>query len=168
MIMNLQFYLEKLNDSDEFGDFIRENPKAYFCSGFFVIDKEKNDNKTHLDFFNPNNGNIFSFQLEEEIKVVSLENSSNRVLEEISRETEVEFMEIEKLILAEMEKQKVNGKIQKIILSIQKNSGETLLAGTVFLSMFGLLKVSISIPKGEIKEFEKKSFFDIVSFGKKK
>ena len=132
MIMNLQFYLEKLNDSDEFGDFIRENPKAYFCSGFFVIDKEKNDNKTHLDFFNPNNGNIFSFQLEEEIKVVSLENSGNRVLEEISRETEVEFMEIEKLILAEMEKQKVNGKIQKIILSIPQDFKKITSLSTIF------------------------------------
>lgn len=49
--MKLQFYLEKLHNSDEFEKFVEENPKAYLCSGFIVIDKEGKDNKQHFDFF---------------------------------------------------------------------------------------------------------------------
>ena len=51
--MNFQFYLEKLKKSDEYKKFIRENPGAYFCSGFFSIDKTGNDNKQHFDFYVP-------------------------------------------------------------------------------------------------------------------
>ena len=38
--MNLQLYLEKLKSSGVFKEFMKENPKAYLCSGFFTIDKE--------------------------------------------------------------------------------------------------------------------------------
>ncbi len=51
--MKLQFYLEKLQASENFEKFRKENPKAYLCSGFFVIDREGKDNKQHFDFFVP-------------------------------------------------------------------------------------------------------------------
>ena len=51
--MNLQFYLEKLFASDEFKKFKKENKDAYFCSGFFSIDKQGRDNQQHLDFYIP-------------------------------------------------------------------------------------------------------------------
>jgi len=38
--MNMQFYVEKLSHSEEFKEFMKKNPDAYLCSGFFVIDKE--------------------------------------------------------------------------------------------------------------------------------
>ena len=52
--MNLQFYLEKLYSSEEFKKFKRENPYAFLCSAFFIIDLEniKNpSNKQHFDFY---------------------------------------------------------------------------------------------------------------------
>ncbi|GAF78191.1 unnamed protein product [marine sediment metagenome] len=55
--MNLQFYLEKLHASENFKNFIKENPDAYLCSGFFVIDKEGKDNKQHFDFWVPSLSN---------------------------------------------------------------------------------------------------------------
>lgn len=51
--MNLKFYLEKLHASEEYKNFMRENPKAYLCSGFFIIDKVGNDEKKHFDYFIP-------------------------------------------------------------------------------------------------------------------
>ena len=54
--MNLQFYIEKLEHSEVFKKFIKDNSKAFLCSGFFVIDKEgKEDDKIHLDYFVPEN-----------------------------------------------------------------------------------------------------------------
>ena len=49
--MNLQFYIEKLENSDVYKDFVKKNKNAYFYSGFFSIDKEGKDNQVHLDFF---------------------------------------------------------------------------------------------------------------------
>ncbi len=52
--MNFQFYLEKLENSDVFKNFKKQNPDAYLCSGFFVIDKQAGkNNQQHLDFFIP-------------------------------------------------------------------------------------------------------------------
>jgi len=47
--MNLSTHLKKLKSSEQFKRFIKENPKAFLCSGFFVIDKEGTDNKKHFD-----------------------------------------------------------------------------------------------------------------------
>ena len=51
--MNFQFYLEKLYSSAIFKNFMKENQKAYLCSGFFTIDKEGKDNQIHVDFYIP-------------------------------------------------------------------------------------------------------------------
>ncbi|MFQ5531774.1 MAG: hypothetical protein ACE5ES_04125 [Candidatus Nanoarchaeia archaeon] len=172
--MNFQFYVEKLNHSDSFKDFIKENPKAYPCSGFFTIDLEniqKPDNKQHIDFFLPEKKEIVSFQLENECKIVPVENFDKEgkfKFEKISLDNNFEFGEIESLILDEMEKQKIKNKIQKIILSLQNKEGRDYFIGTIFISGFGLVKVRIDLKEMKITDFEKKSFMDMVNVFKKK
>ena len=71
--MNLQFYLEKLHSSEDFQEFEKENPKAYICSCFFILDKENKNNKVHFDYFLPEGKKIISFQLESGIQKIPLE-----------------------------------------------------------------------------------------------
>ena len=165
--MNIQFYMEKLSLSEEFKKFMKENKDAYLCSGFFVIDKDtKNpDNKQHFDYYVPSSKKIFSFQLEDEIKIVPIDTLNKEVPEKISKH-EFDFDEIEKIIEEEMEKQNVKSKIQKIILSLQNIKGRDYLICTVFISMLGILKVKINLSTEEVTEFEKKSFFDIMKVKK--
>ena len=165
--MNLGFYMEKLHSSDKFQTFLRENPSAYLCSGFFVIDMEKKDNKVHFDYLNPKNDKISSFQMDNGIKVVNLEQTDERVFEGISDSIEIDFDELQKIIEGEMKRNNVKSRIQKIMLSLQKNNGQTQLVGTVFISTLGMIRVNISLPEKKITEFEKKSFFDIVNVFKK-
>ena len=166
--MNIQFYLEKLHDSDNFKNFVKENSDAYFCSGFFVIDKEGKDNKIHLDYFLPKERKIISFQVEEEIQQVPVEIFDKRIPEKISINQDFEFEDIEMLINDEMEKQGVKNKIQKIIISLQNLKGRDFLVVTVFVSMLGILKINISLSDKKVVSFEKKSFFDIMNVLKKK
>jgi len=100
--MNLQFYLEKLFNSEEFKSFMKENKEAYFCSGFFVIDKDGNDNKQHIDYFVPSSGKTFSFQMEEEIKLIPLEQADVKIPEKIPESLDINLDYVEKLILGEM------------------------------------------------------------------
>lgn len=168
--MNIKFYSEKLSSSEEFKNFMKENPDAYLCSGFFIInknDKEKNDNQIHFDYFIPKEKKIHSFQLENGIKLVTLEKIDEKIPEKISGEFEFEFEEIEKIIEERMKKESLKNKIQKIMLSLQKIDGKNCIIATVFISMLGMLKVDISLPDREITNFEKKSFFDIMKIKKK-
>ncbi len=162
--MNYQFYLEKLHSSKIFKDFMKENPKAYLCSGFFTIDKDKEakDNQRHLDFYVPNIKEIFSFKLEKEIEKVPVETSTKKIPSEIKPNFDFKFEEIEKIIVDEMKKRKVTNKLQKMILSLQNIGGRVALVGTVFISRFGLLRIHIDLEKKNISLFEKKSFFDLI------
>ncbi len=171
--MNLQLYLEKLKSSGVFKEFMKENPKAYLCSGFFTIDKEGQDNQRHLDFYIPEKGEIFSFKFEESGKIekIPVEMINKKIPGKIKSEKSFnfDFRDIEKMIISEMELQNLKNKLQKIIISLQNYEEKNLLVCTVFVSMLGLLKINIDLEgkegKPEIKSFEKKSFFDLLRKG---
>lgn len=186
--MNSHFLLEKLESSDEYKRFIKENPKAYLCSGFFIIDMDKNpENKYHFDFYVPENKKTFSFELEkgnlqrvlpnssnstevEGIKLVPLERNDEKVLEKVSMVHHFDFDELKEKTLDEMASRNITNKIQKLIFSLQSKNKEDVLLGTIFVSGFALLKFDFDIKTKKITNFEKKSFFDmmkIVKTGKK-
>lgn len=164
--MNLQFYEEKLNDSEIFGEFKRENPKSYLCSAFVIIDKEGKNNKVHLDYA-ADGGKIFSFQMEDEVKKVPLESTGEQTPENLTLDYDVNFGEIEELIAEKMKSENAGTKIQKIIFSIQKFKGNDVIAGTVFIPVMGMIRIRIEMPSKNITEFEKKSLMDIIKVMKK-
>lgn len=160
--MNFQFYWEKLQASNEFRKFVKENPKAYFCSGFFIIDKEGIDNQRHIDFFEPEKKRISSFKLGEKIEILSSDIIPAQIPLKIDSKINFEFDKIENIVLKEMEKNNVKNKLQKIMISLQKFKGKEMLLCTVFVSMLGILKIYIDLKKNKVVLFEKKSLFDIV------
>lgn len=160
--MNFHFYLEKLHSSDIFKKFMKENSKAYLCSGFFTLDKEGKDNQRHLDFYVPDMKKMFSFKLEEKIEKMPVEMINKKIPSEIKPNFDFDFEEIEKIILDEMKKQNIINKLQKIIFSLQKLDGKNALVCTVFISMLGLLKINIDLKEKTVILFEKKSFFDLM------
>ncbi|MDP7520641.1 MAG: hypothetical protein QF567_00190 [Candidatus Pacearchaeota archaeon] len=167
--MNFKFYLEKLHNSEKFKEFIRENKEAYLCSGFFILDKTEKGDKSHLDFYVPSKEKMFSFQLEDGIKLVPVEIFDKKIPEKISDNSDFNFEDMENLINYRMEKENIKNKTQKIMFSLQKSKGSEFLIGTVFISMMGLLKVNIDITNKKITNFEKKSFLDMMNItGKKK
>ena len=166
--MNSQFLLEKLEDSDEYRKFIEENPTAYLCSGFFIIDFDKNpENKYHLDFYVPSDKKTFSFELENGVKLIELEREDEFVLEKVSMKNHFDFEELKEKILNEMAAKNITNKIQKMIFSLQNKEGGDVLFGTIFLSGLGLIRVDIDVGKNQITDFEKKSLFDMMKIVKK-
>ncbi len=161
--MNSQFLLEKLKNSKEYQEFIKENPDSYLCSGFFAIDFENEaGNQYHFDFFVPESGKSFSFEMETEIKLIPLERYG-QVLEKLDMKNHFDFDWIEKIISAEMEMQKVRNKIQKMIFSLQNAKGKDMLLGTIFVSGFGIVKANIDLGEKRVTDFEKKSFWDMLN-----
>lgn len=168
--MNFQFYIEKLKESEEYKKFIKQNPKAYLCSGFFVIDIEAKDkeDKQHLDFYIPEKNEIISFQLEENCKKVPVEQKNTQKLSKLNEKINLDFDEVIEEINKKFEKENIKNKIQKILFSLQNIKEKNLLIGTIFITNYGLVKLHFDIEKNKITEFEKKSFFDMLNFMKKK
>jgi hypothetical protein len=166
--MNSQFLLEKLEDSEEYKKFMKEHPDAYLCSAFFILDFEQNpENKYHFDYYLPSSKKTFSFEMENEIKLVPLERYDEKVLEKVSSDKHFDFDDIYDKIMKEMEIQKINNKILKMIFSLQNFEGKDTLFGTIMLSGLALLKMTFDISEDKITEFEKKSFFDMMKIVKK-
>jgi len=160
--MNLQFFIEKLENSPEFENFKKENPDAFLSSGFFVLDFESNENKSNLDFYNSKTNKMFGFQLDDKVKMLNLEMMQNsQVPTKLNADFELDFKEIEAKISNEMEKQKITNKLQKIIMIFQNYEDKDFVFCTVFLSGFGILKVHFD-NKGNITLFEKKTLFDFI------
>lgn len=165
--MNIQFLLEKLYSSEQFEKFKKENPNSYACSGFLVFDFKGEDKKYHFDFFDPDTGKIYSFQLEQGIQIVPLESleedkdKRNKLL----LNYDLDFDEVKEKIEIKMKEEKIDKKIEKILISLQNLEGKDFLICTVFISGLGLLKVNYDISEDKITDFEKKSFFDFIKRG---
>src|SRR4051812_37031801 len=111
--MNLQFYLEKLFSSDEYDTFMKENPQAYFCSGFFISDVANKDNQRHIDFYVPDKKEMYSFKVNEVVEKIKVQMTADKIPNEIHKETNFDFSEVQDLIEKEMVKQKVDNKLEK-------------------------------------------------------
>ncbi|MCK5624326.1 hypothetical protein KAI04_00610 [Candidatus Pacearchaeota archaeon] len=166
--MNFNFYLEKLHNSDEYQDFMLENPDAYICSGFFVMDFEKADHQRHLDCYAPTLKKVFSFKLENGIEKVPIETFDNKTPKKLSFGYDFDLDEVEKIIKEKMSEEKIKSRVQKILLSLQNSEGKDLLIATVFVSGLGMIKVNIDPPSKKIIDFDKKSFFDMIKMVKRK
>lgn len=160
--MKFQDYYQKLIDAKEYQQFIKENKKAYPCSGLFIIDRQKGEIKVNLDFYLPETKKIFSFLIDKQVEKVPVENVDPTVPEKLGMNYSFDLATYEKLILSKMTEEKINGTLQKIMFSLQRTKGKDYLVTTCFLSNLGLLKIQIDISENKIILFEKKSFFDMI------
>jgi len=160
--------MEKLYDSPSYQQFVKENPEAFACSAFFVVDKDGKDSKQHFDFWLPKEKKMFSFKLESGAEAIPVELISEDIPEKIRTNFSFDFNDIEKLIQDRMDKEEIKNKLQKMILSLQSRDGKDFFVGTVFISMMGMIKISIDLESMKILDFEKKSFFDFIKVKRKK
>lgn len=165
--MNLQFYIEKLKNSKNFEKFIDENPDAYFCSGFFNIDKKAKDSQVHIDYFMPKQNKIMSFQVSEDMKQIPVDVYEKGVSEKISEDINFGFHEVEVLIDKTLVERGIKNEVQKILMSLQRLKGKDYLVVTIFVSKLGIIKMTIDLKDMKVDSFEKKSLLDMIGVFKK-
>jgi hypothetical protein len=168
IFMNFQFYFEKLIESNDFKNFVKENKDAFLCSGFFVVDKKGEDNKQNIDYFVPSINKMFSFKMNNGVELVPIEDfGKNFKPEKIPDNINFDFTWVEDIVQDRMEQDKIKNKIEKLLLSLQTKDKKNYLLGTIFISALGLLKVKIDLDERKIVDFEKMSFFDMMKIVKK-
>lgn len=168
--MKFQFYYEKLLDSEDYRKFVKENPKAFHSSGFFVLDLENNgkDNSVHFDMFiEKPKPKMFSFKLNGKMELLPVENFDTRIPEKLSMNYAFDLVEVKEKIEKKMEKENIKGKLKKLLFSLQKLDKIDYLVINGFLDNMGMLKATYDISKNEITKIEKKSFLDMFKIIKK-
>lgn len=69
--MNIFDVIRKVEMSKEFKTFKKENPGAYFCAAFFIMDYETNEHKKQLDYYvSSTDVMTFSIDPKDESKII--------------------------------------------------------------------------------------------------
>ncbi len=164
--MNFSSTLKKIESSKEFRHFKKQNKDAYLCVGFFVLDFEQNLNQQQLDYA-LKNGKIFTFFLNSETNGVTFKEAETikgkeQKLPLLNPDIKVEIEELKKILEKNMEKEKIQNKIIKIIAILQKHENRQVWNLNCILEGMGILQVHIDSGTGKILKFEKKNLFDFI------
>jgi hypothetical protein len=166
--MNFQFYFEKLIESNNFRNFVKENRDAFLCSAFIVVDKKGEENKQSIDYFVPSIDKMYSFKINNNVEMIPIENYGESFKpEKIPDNVEFNFEDVEEMIQGRMNEENIKNKIEKLLFSLQAKDKRNYILGTIFISGLGILKVKIDLNDRKIVDFEKKSFFDMMRVVKK-
>jgi len=160
--MKISPYLEKLSSSEEFEKFKREDPKAYLCAGFFVLDFVEKKNLHQIDYYSPKKRKIITFMLDEGIKAKIAETANKKKPEQIKGKIKLDLDVLKGIVEDEMKNQMITTKIHKIIAVIQNIQGVKVWNLNCITSDMGLIKVHIEDKSGTILKFDKVNLFDVI------
>ena len=172
-MINFQQILRRIEGSDKFKDFKKDNENAYLCSAFFVVDFESQSETKQLDYYIPEKEKIASFLVDVNIKfnIDDIFQKNNMPLKEISKNFNIDFSNaveiakenIESINIKEKEvdEKKGNIRINKVIAILQKLNEEQIWNLTCMVGGTSMILMHINADKGEVTKIEKA---DLMSF----
>ena len=159
--MKFKHYLDRVEDSKEFRKFKKENPKAYLCAGFFVLDFETDKNIHQVDYALPDK-KIATFLLDDGAKYKISEQALKKKLPEIKEEAETDIDALKGIVEDEMKNRTVTEKIRKMIAILHIVDDK--LIWNIQCILDGLVFLSIHVDDSDqsILKFEKHSLLDLI------
>lgn len=162
--MTFKETLEKVESSNEFKDFIKQNENAHLVAGFFIIDFISNDNKKSLDYLSGEK--IYTFDFLDNGKVKFREDEliekTNQKLTQISKEISVELDELKSIAGTRILDEGISAKFNKIIAILQNNKDKQVWNLTCMIDGLIIINILIDANTGEIIKFERKSMMDLI------
>ena len=163
--MNFTQTFEIIESSRVFKRFIKENPKAELCAGFFILDLLDKNNQRSLDY--KINDKIFTFSLNENNEITFKEDKLIKdpkfpELQKISPNIKIDLNEVPSIAEKTAIENNVKNKFQKIIAVLQIHNNQQVWNLTCILDGFIILNILISSDTGQIIKFDKKTMADFV------
>lgn len=169
--MSFKETYKTITSSEVFKKFIKENPSAELCTGFFILDFLSNDNKKTLDY--KIDSKIFTFSLNEkdeitmqEDKLMDLPNTPK--LQKIEPEVNIEIEQIKGIAKKQALHNGISADFHKIIAVLQKYKekenyeDKQVWSLTCMLEQLIILHILIDSKTGDILKFERKSMMDMI------
>lgn len=168
--MKFSQLLKTIENSQEFGDFKKQNPLAVLCAGFFILDFSQNREDYNLDYKSAQN--IFSFALSPENNIIFKQEElidSPKPLNEINQEIKfaVDLPDLQKETERILLENGIKSRLEKIIAILQNTGDRTIYNLTCICSNFIIILIQIDASTGETIKFERKKLFDFIDIKKK-
>ena len=160
--MNFNQLLKKLESSQTFLQFKKQNPDSELVAGFFILNFKDNQYTHSLDYKLNNQITTFTLQDDEfQLKQEPILDKSKK-LEPINPDVKTELSDIKQLIENKLQKENQETQIEKVIAVLQANSGDIIWNLTIMCSGFKIFLAHINAETSKITKFETKTLFDFV------
>lgn len=160
--MKIAPYVDKLNTSKEYKDFIKHNNDAFMIAGFFILDIEAGKNLHQIDYYVPSNKKIAAFTLDKGVTVQLLETINRKVPEKLDIKTRIDIDALKGILEDEMKNRGITEEIKKIIAILQNIDGKKVWNVNCVLTGMEILKAHIEDESETVLKMEKASIMDYV------
>ena len=163
MLEKLKESIKKLEDSEEYEEYLKKNKESYLVSGFLILE----EGDWQIDYYSPSSGMVTAFLVREKVKVKPESQAfqkEKKKIEELDLEKiKVNFEEameiVEKVRKEKYETETANKKI--IVLQNLEDFG-TVWNITLITHSFKTLNVKIDCSNGEVKS---EGLTSVINFG---
>ncbi len=167
--MKPSHYIEKVKKSELFKQLMKEDPKAYLCSVFFLRDFDEGNNETQVDFYSPAKKTIVSFKVDKKIekntsKKMQMITNKKFIPKPLNENIKMDIDEMKSTLMDEMHNRDMTYEIEKILAFLNVTDGRAVWNCTGFLKGLGLVQAHVEDASASVLFMEKKSLFDLIKF----
>ncbi len=163
--MKIKPYVERLERSKEYKEFMNKYSDAFMVAGFFVIDLESGKNVHQIDFYMPSQKKVAAFTLDSGVNVQimdMLKTKKRKLPEKLDLETNIDLDALVGILTDEMRNRSMSEDIKKIIAVIQNIEGKKIWNVNCVLSGMEVLKSHVEDESKTVLKIEKTSILDLV------
>lgn len=160
--MKLQPFVDKLNATNQFREFINKYNDAFLAAGFFILDLEMGQKMYQLDYYIPSEKKFAAFTLGRGTNMQILNTITNTVPEKLDSKTSIDIDALEGILEDEMKNRSITEEIKKIIAVVQNIKGRKVWNVNCILSGMEILKAHVEDETKTILKMEKTSFVDLM------
>src|SRR3989344_4213010 len=161
--MKILPYVQKLESSEKYKKFIKDNAESFLVAGFFVLDYETGMNIHQIDYYIPSKKKVAAFNLDGQVEVKVLDMlNKEKAPEKLDIKTKVDLDAIKGILEDEMKNRNITETIKKCVAVIQVVDGKKLWVLSCVLSGMEILKAHIDDNSRTVLKMERASMLDYV------
>ena len=161
--MKIQPYVQKLETSEIYKKFRKDNNESFLVAGFFVLDYESGVNIHQIDYYVPSKKQVAAFNLDGEVEVRLLDMmSKEKVPEKLDLKTKVDLDALKGILEDEMKNRNITETIKKCVAVIQVVDGKKLWILNCVLSGMEILKAHVDDDSRTVLKMERASMLDYI------
>jgi len=160
--MKIRPYVEKLEHSREYTEFIKKYPDAKIVAGFFVLDFQDGQHIHQIDFYLPKQNKVAAFTLDNKITLQLMELMSDKVPEALDINTNIDLDALKGILTDELKNRNISDEITKMVAVIQNVKGKKIWNVNCVLSGMEIVKAHIEDESKTVLKVEKLSMTDLL------